>query len=62
LGDKENDKAVSIGKLPPGHYTLESLAKEINGLFDKYNYTQLTTEINKPLGQLVMKNFGAKPK
>jgi len=61
LGDKNKDKALSISKLPPGHYNLESLAKKIDGLFDKYGYKQLETEINQPVGQLVIKNFGAKP-
>ena len=59
LGEK--DKALSISKLLPGHYNLESLAKEIDGLFDKYGYKQLETEINQPVGQLVIKNFGQKP-
>jgi len=37
------------------------LARGISGLFDKYKYRQLETEINKPVGQLVIKNFGGKP-
>ena len=61
LGDKDKDKALSISKLLPGHYNLESLAKEIDGLFDKYGYEQLETEINQPVGQFVIGNFGAKP-
>ena len=31
-------------KYPPGHYTLESLAKVINDLFHKYGYRQLEGE------------------
>ena len=58
-GDENKDKALSVSKLPPGHYNLESLAKEINGLFAKYSY-KLETEINQPVGQLVIKNFGLK--
>jgi len=38
LGDKDKDIALSVSKLLPGHYNLESLAKEIDGLFDKYGY------------------------
>jgi len=40
LGDKDKDIALSviISKLLPGYYNLESLAKEIDGLFDKYGY------------------------
>ena len=54
------DKALSITKLLPGHYSLERMAKEIDGLFAKYNY-KLETAINQPVGQLVIKNFGLKP-
>jgi len=36
------------------------LAKEIDSLFEKYKY-DLKTEINTPLGQLIIKNFGLKP-
>ena len=60
LGDKEKDESLSISKLPPGHYNLENLPKEIDGLFEKYNYKKLETEINQPVGQLVIRNFGAK--
>jgi len=63
LGDKDKDKAVSVGKIKPGHYSLERLAKEIDDLFEKYQYKELQTAINQPLGQLVIRNFGsgAKP-
>ena len=53
------DEVLSISKLPPGHYNLESLAKEIGGLFAKFNY-RLETETNTPVGQLVIKHFGLK--
>jgi len=61
LGDKNKDRALSVSKIIPGHYSLESMAKEIDGLFDKYGYKQLETEINQPVGQLVIRNLGAKP-
>ena len=61
LGDENKDKALSVSKLPPGHYSLESMKKQIGGLFDKYHYRQLETEKNQPLGQLAIKTFGAKP-
>ena len=63
LGNKDKDKAVSVGKIKPGHYSLERLAKEINDLFEKYQYKDLKTAINQPLGQLVIRNFwsGSKP-
>jgi len=58
LGDIQSTEGVSISnKLLPGHYDLERLAKEIDGLFVKRNY-KLETEINTPVGQLVVKNFG----
>ena len=58
LGDKDKDKALSVSKLLPGHYSLERMAKEIEGLFAKYNYKLLETAINQPVGQLVIRNFG----
>jgi len=60
LGDKDKDKALSVSKLLPGHYSLERIAKEIDGLFGKYNY-KLETAINQPIGQLVIRNSGGKP-
>ena len=51
----------SVNKIPPGHYDLQSLGGKIDNLFDRYSYRQLETEINQPNGQLVIKNFGAKP-
>jgi len=59
LGDKDKDRALSVSKLLPGHYSLERLAKEIDGLFAKYQYKELQTAINQPVGQLVIRNFGA---
>ena len=63
LGDKNKDKALSVSKLLPGHCSLERLSKEIDGLFAKYQYKELQTAINQPVGQLVNRNFGtgAKP-
>ena len=52
--------AKQVSKILPGHYTLESLAKEIGGLFAKCDY-KLETETNQPVGQLVIKHFGLKP-
>ena len=59
MGDKNKDKALSVSKLLPEHYSLERLSKEIDGLFDKYQYKELQTAINQPVGQLVIRNFGA---
>ena len=56
---KDKDKAVSVGKIVPGHYSLERMAKEIEGLFEKYQYKSWKTAINQPLGQLVIRNSGS---
>ena len=55
MGDIESREGVSIGKILPGNYDLESLAKEINKLFADRGHT-LATEIYKPFGQLVIYN------
>ena len=59
LGDIESREGVSIGKILPGNYDLESLAKEINKLFADRGHT-LATEIYKPFGQLVIYNTTGK--
>jgi len=61
LGDKDKGIALSVSKIMPEHYSLERMAKEIEGLFDKYQYTELQTAINQPVGQLVIRNLGKKP-
>ena len=62
LDDEKRESSVSVSKIPPGHYTLESLAKVINDLFHKHNYRQLEAEINTPEAMLEIKNFWARPK
>ena len=47
---------ISLVKLLPGHYDLDSTAKKLSGLFKKYN-VELQTEKNTPLGQLVITNL-----
>ena len=59
LGTVEKDTTVSIGKIPPGHYSLESFANEIKDIFKTYKYT-LTTETNTPFGLLKIVNPGTK--
>ena len=44
LGDEKRENSVSVSKIPPGHYTLESLARVINELFHKYGYCQPEAE------------------
>jgi len=55
LGNIESRDGVSIGKIRPGHYDLESFGKAINKLFSNRGVT-LQTEINEPFGQLVIYN------
>ena len=59
LGTVEKDTSVSIGKIPPGHYSLESLANEIKDIFKTYNY-RLTTETNTLFGLIKIVNLGTK--
>ena len=61
LGDEKKDVSVSVGRIPAGHYDLESIAKEIKGLFERYRYFDLDTKINNSFGQLEIINTGAKP-
>jgi hypothetical protein len=56
LGDIQSSVGVSVSKLLPGHYNLESVSEEIKGLFEKYKYA-LETEIYTPVGQLVIRNY-----
>jgi len=49
LGDQERDPPVSIGKIPPGHYSLDHFANEIKDIFKTYGY-QLATETITPFG------------
>ena len=56
----EKDPSLSISKIPPGHYNLQAVAKLVDGLFEKYQYRQLETVMNAPLGVLEIKNPGAK--
>ena len=57
LGFKK-DPSVSVGKIPAGHYNLESMAEEIKNIFVSYNYV-LATKTNTPLGQIEIVNKGA---
>ena len=33
LGDEKKDPSVSVGRIPTGHYNLESMANEIKSIF-----------------------------
>ena len=58
LEDKDKNIPLLVSKIRPGHYTLERMAKEIEGLFYKDKYKELQTAINQPIGQLVIRNLG----
>ena len=60
LGDEKKDPSVSVGRIPTGHYNLESMANEIKSIFQTYRY-DLATKINTPFGQLEITNTGTKP-
>ena len=60
LGDEKRDPSVSVGRIPAGHYNLQSMAKEIEKFFKTYKY-DLATKINTPFGQLEITNTGVKP-
>ena len=53
LFDGDDNAAVRL--LLPGHYTLETSAKEIENLFSRDSVT-LHTKINTPVGQMVIQN------
>ena len=50
LVDRKLNPEGSISKLATGHYDLDSLAKNISGLFSKLFYDGLVAETNTPLG------------
>ena len=58
LGDEKKDPSVSVGRIPTGHYNLESMAEGIKHIFERYNY-DLVTKTNTPFGQLEIVNKGA---
>ena len=58
LGDEKRDPSVSVGRIPTGHYNLESMAEAIKNIFQRYRYV-LATKTNTPFGQLEITNAGA---
>ena len=60
LGDEKKDVSVSVGRIPTGHYNLESMAKEMKSIFKTYSYNKLVTNINNSFGQLEIINTGTK--
>ena len=60
LGDEKKDPSVSVGKINPGHYSLESMAQEIANIFKPY-IGKLNTKTNTPFSQLEIVDLGTKP-
>ena len=58
LGDEKRDTSVSVGRIPTGHFNLESMAEAIKNIFQRYSYV-LATKTNTPFGQLEITNKGA---
>ena len=58
LGDEKKDPSVSVGRIPTGHYNLESMAEGMKHIFESYKYV-LATKTNTPFGQLDILNKGA---
>ena len=42
LGDEKKDTSVSVGRIPTGHYNLESMAEAIKNIFERYKYDLVT--------------------
>ena len=52
----ENQNKPKTMMLPQGHYTLKTLAKEIENVFSAIGL-HLQTQINQPVGQMVIDNL-----
>ena len=51
----DDKKASTIIKLTPGHYSLETIAKDLSDVFTSRGF-ELSTEINTSVGQLIIRN------
>ena len=49
----DDGKATTIIKLTPGHYSLETIAKDLSNAFTSKGF-ELLTEINTSVGQLII--------
>ena len=53
----ESDNSVKVSEIPPGHYTLETVAKQMEESLKKHIY-EISADPYSPLGQLVITNHG----
>ena len=60
LGNIDTLKGVSVVKIPPGHYTLESLAQKMDGMFTPHGYERFDMKRNEPFSRLLINNRGNK--
>ena len=56
LLDPASKKKTTVRSLPPGHYTFDKMAKEIQNVFAAQK-VDLQTEINNPLGGMTIYNY-----
>ena len=56
----QSDKSLSVSKIPPGHYTLEAMAKQLEESLQRYVY-ELSAETYSLTGQLIITNHGKMP-
>ena len=61
LGDIDTPKGVSVVKIPPGHYTFESLAEKMDGMFTEHGYGRFDMKSNEPFSRFLINNRGNKP-
>ena len=54
------NQSLSVSKIPPGHYTLEAMAKQLEESFKKYSY-EISAETFSPTSQLIITNHGRMP-
>ena len=55
----ESDNSVKVSEIPPGHYTLEAVAKQMEESLTKHIY-EVSADAYLPLGQLIITNHGRK--
>ena len=54
----ESTSSVKVSEIPPGHYTLEAVSKQMEQALKKHIY-EISAETYSPLGQLVITNHGS---
>ena len=60
LGDINTPQGVSVVKIPPGHYTLETMAIKMDDMFTRYGYDKFEVKRNEPFSRFLINNHGDK--